>query len=99
MSDEGKVTTERREHVLLIGLDRAAKRNAFDLPLCHALCQAYTELETRRRSALRRALRAWRPLHRRASICCSGRRSSPRAASRSPKATIDPLGLGLGAPG
>ena len=65
MSDEGKVTTERREHVLLIGLDRAAKRNAFDLPLYHALCQAYTDLRARRRPALRRAFRAWRPFHRR----------------------------------
>jgi enoyl-CoA hydratase len=42
---EGKVTTERRGRVLLIGLDRAKKRNAVDVPMFHALARAYTELE------------------------------------------------------
>ena len=32
--------------MLLIGLDRAAKRNAFDLPLWDDLCRAYGELAT-----------------------------------------------------
>lgn len=41
----GTVRVERRGHVLLMGLDRAAKRNAFDLPLWDALCRAYAELE------------------------------------------------------
>ena len=41
----GNVTIERRGHVLLIGLDRAAKRNAFDMPLWDGLCRAYGELE------------------------------------------------------
>jgi len=41
----GKVSLERRGHVLLMGLDRAAKRNAFDLPLWDALCRAYGELD------------------------------------------------------
>jgi enoyl-CoA hydratase/carnithine racemase len=41
----GKVSRERRDHVLLIGLDRAAKRNAFDLALWDDLCRAYGELE------------------------------------------------------
>ena len=40
----GRVSRERRGHVLLIGLDRAAKRNAFDLPLWDDLCRAYGEL-------------------------------------------------------
>src|SRR5262245_50259949 len=40
----GQISLERRGHVLLIGLDRAAKRNAFDLPLWNALCGAYGEL-------------------------------------------------------
>ena len=40
----GKVNLERRGHVLLIGLDRAAKRNAFDLPLWDGVCRAYGEL-------------------------------------------------------
>jgi enoyl-CoA hydratase/carnithine racemase len=42
---EGKVTTEKRGHVLLIGLDRAAKRNAFDLAMFASLGRAYAELE------------------------------------------------------
>ena len=41
----GKVSTGQRGHVLVIGLDRAAKRNAFDLPLYHALARAYAELD------------------------------------------------------
>jgi enoyl-CoA hydratase len=41
----GTVSVERRGHVLLIGLDRPAKRNAFDLPLWNALCTAYGQLE------------------------------------------------------
>lgn len=41
----GSVTTERRGHVLVVGLDRPAKRNAFDLPLWNALCLAWGELD------------------------------------------------------
>jgi enoyl-CoA hydratase/carnithine racemase len=41
----GKVSLERRGHVLVMGLDRAAKRNAFDLPLWDSLCRAYAQLE------------------------------------------------------
>ena len=41
----GNVTIERRGHVLLMGLDRAAKRNAFDVPMFHALARAYAELD------------------------------------------------------
>ena len=40
----GNVTVERQGHVLLIGIDRAAKRNAFDLVLWEKLCLAYGEL-------------------------------------------------------
>ena len=42
---EGKVTTETRGHVLLIGLDRAAKRNAFDVAMFTAVSRAYAQLE------------------------------------------------------
>ncbi len=42
---EGRIRIERRGHVLLMGLDRAAKRNAFDLPLWNDLCRAYAELD------------------------------------------------------
>lgn len=41
----GTISRERRGHVLVMGLDRAAKRNAFDLPMWDALCDAYAELE------------------------------------------------------
>jgi len=41
----GRIAIERRGHVLLMGLDRAAKRNAFDLPLWDSLCLAYGELQ------------------------------------------------------
>ena len=50
----GKVTTERRGHVLLIGLDRAAKKNAFDLPMYEALAAAYGDYD--RDDALRYAV-------------------------------------------
>lgn len=45
MDQEGRVTTERQRHVLLIGLDRVAKRNAFDKAMLNALALAYAELE------------------------------------------------------
>lgn len=41
----GAISRERRNHVFVMGLDRAAKRNAFDLPMWNALCDAYAELE------------------------------------------------------
>ena len=41
----GTVQLERRGHVLAMGLDRAAKRNAFDLAMWDALCDAYAELD------------------------------------------------------
>ncbi len=37
MSEAGHITTERQGDVLLIGLDRVAKRNAFDLAMLRAL--------------------------------------------------------------
>jgi enoyl-CoA hydratase/carnithine racemase len=41
----GTVSLERKGHVLLMGLDRPAKRNAFDLPMWDALCDAYALLD------------------------------------------------------
>src|SRR5258708_11844681 len=41
----GSVTRERRGHVLLVGLNRVAKRNAFDLAMLGELARAYGELE------------------------------------------------------
>lgn len=45
MAQETAVTLERRGHVLLIGLNRPEKRNAFNLALLHQLAAAYYELE------------------------------------------------------
>ena len=39
------LTVEKRGHILLMGLNRVAKRNAFDLDLYHSLSMAYGELE------------------------------------------------------
>lgn len=45
MAGEERITTERRDHVLLIGLDRVAKRNAFDPAMLGALGHAYADLD------------------------------------------------------
>ena len=42
------VTVEARGHILLMGLNRPAKRNAFDLDLYRSLSLAYGELERNR---------------------------------------------------
>lgn len=42
---QGRVSREIRGHLLLIGLDRATKRNAFDSHLIHDLSLALTEYE------------------------------------------------------
>ncbi|HEX8738494.1 MAG TPA: crotonase/enoyl-CoA hydratase family protein [Pyrinomonadaceae bacterium] len=44
-TDEQKISVERRGHVLLIGLNRPAKRNAFDLEMLEQLALAYARLE------------------------------------------------------
>jgi enoyl-CoA hydratase len=44
-STSGRVSREQRGHVLLIGLDRIAKRNAFDVDLLNDLSLAYGEFE------------------------------------------------------
>jgi enoyl-CoA hydratase len=45
VAQEDAVTLERRGHVLLIGLNRPEKRNAFNLALIDQLATAYHELE------------------------------------------------------
>ncbi|MFE4470443.1 crotonase/enoyl-CoA hydratase family protein [Leifsonia sp. NPDC056824] len=42
---EPKILTERRGHLLLIGLNRPDKRNAADFELLNALAEAYGELD------------------------------------------------------
>jgi enoyl-CoA hydratase len=39
------ITKERRGHVLMIGLNRVSKRNAFDPPMYHDLARAYGSYE------------------------------------------------------
>ncbi len=43
---ETMITLERRGHVLVMGLNRAAKRNAFNVEMLRGLGRAYEELET-----------------------------------------------------
>ena len=45
MTDEARISIERRGHVLLIGLNRPAKRNAFDIPMYEELGAAYAQLD------------------------------------------------------
>jgi enoyl-CoA hydratase len=45
MTEEKRITTEVRGHVLLIGLSRPAKLNAFDPQMLNELAEAYSELE------------------------------------------------------
>jgi len=42
---EPTITTETRDHLLLIGLNRPRKRNAFDLQMLRELAEAYTRYE------------------------------------------------------
>lgn len=51
---DGQVVTEQRGHVLMIGIDRAEKRNGFTPKMFEELARAYSELE--RRHELRCAL-------------------------------------------
>jgi enoyl-CoA hydratase len=42
---EGRIVTEQRGHILLIGIDRPAKRNGFTPPMHRQLAEAYTRLD------------------------------------------------------
>jgi enoyl-CoA hydratase len=42
---EGRIVCEQRGHILLIGIDRPAKRNGFTPPMLRALSDAYTRLD------------------------------------------------------
>ncbi len=44
-TQESKISVEQRGHILLIGLNRPAKRNAFDIQMLNELANAYTKLE------------------------------------------------------
>ena len=42
---EGRIVTEVRDHILLMGIDRPAKRNGFTPAMLQALAEAYTQLD------------------------------------------------------
>ncbi|MCL4693871.1 MAG: crotonase/enoyl-CoA hydratase family protein [Candidatus Hydrogenedentes bacterium] len=42
----GQITVETRDHILLMGIDRAEKRNGFTPKMVHELTDAYNALET-----------------------------------------------------
>jgi enoyl-CoA hydratase len=44
-STNGRVSREKRGQIMLISLDRASKRNAFDMPMLDDMCLAYGEFE------------------------------------------------------
>ncbi len=44
-TSDPRISRERRGHVMMIGLDRAAKRNAFDLAMLRQLAEALTEYD------------------------------------------------------
>ena len=45
IASAGRITREVRGHLLLIGVDRPAKKNAFDLAMLAGLAEAFTELD------------------------------------------------------
>lgn len=45
LSNDATIITERQDHVFRIGLNRAHKRNAFDMEMLHGLARAYAAYE------------------------------------------------------
>ena len=43
--EDARISVEQKGHILLIGLNRPAKRNAFDVQMLEELADAYTKLE------------------------------------------------------
>lgn len=92
MSQAPRITTETREHVLLIGLDRPDKRNAFDLAMLRDLALAFTRYEDD--PALRCAVLFGHGEHFTAGLDLA--EVGPAVASGQPlfpEDAVDPLGL------
>ena len=92
MSQAPRITTETREHVLLIGLDRPDKRNAFDLAMLRELALAFTRYEDE--PALRCAVLFGHGEHFTAGLDLA--EVGPAVASGQPlfpADAVDPLGL------
>src|SRR5207342_1577035 len=45
MTDPTKITTEKRGHLLLMGVNRPAKMNAFDADMLRGLAAAFAQLD------------------------------------------------------
>ena len=45
MNDQAKITTEKRGHLLLMGVNRPAKMNAFDADMLRGLAAAFAQLD------------------------------------------------------
>jgi hypothetical protein len=76
----GRINTEQRGHLLLIGIDRPEKRNAFTPKIFSELAAAYSLLENKCRRAVWRALCGRRPFYRR----CGFAESRPSASRGRP---------------
>ena len=62
-TQESKISVEQHGHILLIGLNRPAKRNAFDIQMLGELAAAYTKLENSETFALRGSFCSWRDVY------------------------------------
>ncbi len=92
MSEEPRIVTETRDHVLLVGLNRPTKRNAFDLAMLRGLAEAVTRYEDD--AALRCAVLYGVGDHFTAGLDLA--EVGPAVASGQslfPEGSVDPLGL------
>ncbi|WP_271407862.1 crotonase/enoyl-CoA hydratase family protein [Pseudomonas sp. Q1-7] len=87
---QGRVSRETRGHVLLIGLDRTAKRNAFDLPMLEELVLALGDYE--RDDNLRCALVFAHGEHFTAGLDLASIGDTFRQGWQVPSGAIDPWG-------
>lgn len=90
----GNVSRELRGAVMLIGLDRAAKRNAFDLPLLEQLSLAYGEYE--REPAARAAVLYGHGEHFSAGLDLAAVNTAFVQGWKLPDGGLDPWRVGLG---
>lgn len=89
-SSEPRVTRERHEHVLLLGLNRADKRNAFDLDMLNQLVLALGEYE--RDDELRCALVFAHGDHFTAGLDLGNVSETFRTGWQLPSGAVDPWG-------
>jgi enoyl-CoA hydratase/carnithine racemase len=85
---EGRITTEARGHVFLMGIDRTRKMNAFDLAMLNSLMAAFTEYE--KNDAYRCAVLFAHGNHFTAGIDLAQIRTEHFIP---PPGTIDPMGI------